>query len=209
MSLRLGIPGRHDTRRLVCLLVLASLLAAHVPIPLQVLPAGKDHSARFPCENRPCGCRSAEQCWRECCCHTNAEKLAWARENGVTPPDFVVAAAEKEEDASPARSCCSGRATCCSNHEGTEQTTCCDAHISPCSEDRDDDEERTKYVIGIVAQHCQGLSSHWLGLPWMIPETEPAREHRTLNVPLFVSADCRLCEMADRPPTPPPRGEAA
>ena len=46
---------------------------------------------RFPCEHCPCGCTSAAACWDNCCCHTDAEKLRWAAENGVVPPDFLVA----------------------------------------------------------------------------------------------------------------------
>ena len=41
-------------------------LTATFGFPLPSLP-GKDHSQRYTCENHPCGCRSAEDCWRHCC----------------------------------------------------------------------------------------------------------------------------------------------
>ncbi|MDC0935495.1 hypothetical protein OAS39_04345 [Pirellulales bacterium] len=39
----------------------------------------------------PCGCQDAATCWDSCCCKTDQEKIAWARDNGVTPPDFLLA----------------------------------------------------------------------------------------------------------------------
>ena len=56
----------------------------------------KDKSKPFPCMNSPCGCRDADQCWRHCCCHSLAERLAWVRENHVEPPDEVIAEAKAE-----------------------------------------------------------------------------------------------------------------
>jgi hypothetical protein len=74
------------------LLVVASLLVAiavsFVGIPT-ALPA-KIRNERFPCEDCPCGCESADFCWDRCCCHTDTEKLAWAERNNVVPPSFVV-----------------------------------------------------------------------------------------------------------------------
>lgn len=39
----------------------------------------KDHSVPFPCQNRPCGCRSADTCLKKCCCFTADQKVAWAK----------------------------------------------------------------------------------------------------------------------------------
>jgi len=66
------------------------LLASGLPICVPGV-GDKDLSQPFPCMNCACGCHSAEQCWRSCCCHTLAERLAWARENHVRPPDCVLA----------------------------------------------------------------------------------------------------------------------
>ena len=58
------------------------------------LPAAAKNSAQpYPCMNHPCGCASAEECWRHCCCTTLEERLRWARENHVTPPDYALAEA--------------------------------------------------------------------------------------------------------------------
>src|SRR5215467_15256496 len=38
-------------------------------------------------------CQSAEQCWQNCCCMTLEERLIWARQNHVRPPNYALAAA--------------------------------------------------------------------------------------------------------------------
>lgn len=80
----------------------------------------KDLSQPFPCQDSPCGCGSAEQCWRHCCCHTDQEKVAWAHQHGITPPDYVIAAAEKEKaSASAGKSCCNHCKHCASSDRPT------------------------------------------------------------------------------------------
>ena len=84
-------------RRLSGLTVLLGVCAMLVPLPMAPLPSNspeKDLSQPFPCQNRPCGCRSAEQCWKNCCCFNNSQKIAWAKAHKVPVPDYVVAAAE-------------------------------------------------------------------------------------------------------------------
>lgn len=118
--------------RLQRLLVLFSLLAfagASLGFPslrLAKVPP-KDRSKPFPCQDSPCGCMSADQCWKSCCCRTNVEKLAWAKANGVTLPAFVEIAAQKETK--QAKACCSknsstrssSSSSCCSKSHATEK----------------------------------------------------------------------------------------
>lgn len=71
-----------------------------LPLPITPVPSNspeKDQSKPFPCQNRPCGCRSAEQCWKKCCCFNSSQKIAWAKANKVTVPTSVLAATEKEK----------------------------------------------------------------------------------------------------------------
>ncbi len=65
-------------------------LALGVQLPM---PAATTSDELYPCKGHPCGCATAEQCWRHCCCTTLEQRLAWARENYVTPPDFALAEA--------------------------------------------------------------------------------------------------------------------
>jgi len=94
-------------RRLISLLVLLGILCSFFPLPAPpavvsgtasgpstparsaVRPIEKDRSRPFPCAQRVCGCRSAEQCWKKCCCFTDAQKVAWADARGVELPAFV------------------------------------------------------------------------------------------------------------------------
>lgn len=87
-------------RGLLSLCVLMGICAMLLPLPIASLPQNspeKDDSEPFPCQNRPCGCRSAEQCWKKCCCFNNVQKVAWARAHNVKVPDFVWTAAKKEQ----------------------------------------------------------------------------------------------------------------
>ncbi len=73
------------------------MLGAMFGLPIGPRPAAKTSTVvgeiaeRFPCENCPCGCASADFCWDRCCCHSDAEKLSWAQRNNVIPPAFLVA----------------------------------------------------------------------------------------------------------------------
>lgn len=77
---------------------------------------------RFPCEHCACGCSSAAHCWEKCCCFSDEEKLRWAEENDVQPPEFLtkrVAAAKSALNAKFVRS---------ENRTSTESrkaTSCC------------------------------------------------------------------------------------
>lgn len=73
------------------------------------LVAAKDRSRPFPCRDNPCGCVSAEQCFKKCCCHTPAQLLAWAKRHDVEPA--VLAALQRRADTeipaiASAPSCC-------------------------------------------------------------------------------------------------------
>ncbi len=65
------------------------LLAAHGALPAPVTVARLLQHAvglRFPCESCGCGCATADECWSNCCCHTEHERLVWAIREGVLPP---------------------------------------------------------------------------------------------------------------------------
>ncbi len=51
-----------------------TVLALGIPLPVPMGKAGKE---AYPCMNHHCGCQSAEQCWRNCCCMTLEERLFW------------------------------------------------------------------------------------------------------------------------------------
>lgn len=85
--------------RLICLVVAIAFSLTVVPIPTEK-HSEKDLSQPFPCQFRACGCRNAGQCWKTCCCFSNAQKVAWAKKHRVQLPQFVALAAKSEQSQS-------------------------------------------------------------------------------------------------------------
>ena len=119
------------------LLAVYAVTAAGVPLPGGVPP--KQTNERYPCEHCQCGCRSAEQCWRSCCCRTLAERFEWARENNVRPPDYAIDAAMLAGmDLSwlgikSGKSCVVACPACCSHSSDARRPGCCRSHASCCA----------------------------------------------------------------------------
>lgn len=100
----LSLPCRRVSQspRWICAVILLGYVASNsgvaIPVPVRQVKSGE----QFPCANSPCGCNTAEQCWRSCCCHTLQERIAWARARGIQPPAFVLAAFDQEQAAAHA-----------------------------------------------------------------------------------------------------------
>jgi hypothetical protein len=183
------------------------------------LPESKElvaGAARFPCEKHRCGCRSAEHCWRSCCCMSAAEKLAWAKRNGVTPPDYVVDS-EHDEVGRESASCCRSHrdraeesAPCCA----VARRSCCSlpAAAEPAGSAHEDQsqapaERKYVWVDGIQAQHCQGLATIWVISGAVLPPPPPIRAPIEMAPPTwFVPRSiCRWVSLSCPPDVPPPR----
>jgi hypothetical protein len=89
----------------------------------------------YPCQSRPCGCLTSEQCWAgDCCCFTLEEKVAWADANGVNPPEHVrpVIESRRSRPAQPAK-----KKACCSEAEPAVEpsvsapSSCCEKRKPP------------------------------------------------------------------------------
>jgi hypothetical protein len=107
-------------RRLLVMLTVLGHLLATFGLPLPAPRRTKSTAGiPYPCQNRPCGCLSSEQCWQSCCCFTLQERLAWARANGVEPPAFVRQLAQSATSVSP--------------RPATPESCCCD-HSEPAAE---------------------------------------------------------------------------
>ena len=210
-------------RRLMSLLALLCLASILLPLPIapvaQIDP-GKDTSQPFPCQNRPCGCRSAEQCWKKCCCFTNSQKVAWAKANSVDLPDYVLAAAKKESTVEK-KPC-----ALCSKDDAGKTKQECDASTfttigrrqpsasavptsdssAPVSRVNSARSRTSKWVLSVYSAECQGQPAFSLCFPASIV---PARvQPVTISVEMteFVhhfSERLHLTSM--RPPLPPPK----
>jgi hypothetical protein len=175
------------------------VLAASLGIPVVVEPQ-HETSQPYPCMHHRCGCTSADACWHGCCCMTLGQKLAWAKKNGIAPPDYVLVLAE-----TPTSSCGS-----CGHHDHDEDSSLCDDHNSSPSESAESAEESGR-TIGLVLVHdfrrCQGLGSLWLTLAHALPpkvETSVAQFSFAPSEWLRVTSQT-ADSLALSPATPPPR----
>jgi hypothetical protein len=207
--MRIGL--RHRAFRLgraaIAVLVLIALTFGVCGIPTVKL-ARKDRSRPFPCQDRPCGCASAEECWKACCCFSHREKLAWARKHGVTPPESVVAAAAHEAGGS-VRPCCRESF---SRVDARREHSCCrlgaphaasqEASRSPdCSQSR-----QVRVVLSDLARQCRGLPSIVMLFADALPGVAVVEWNPVENpVGFVIEAPLSRPSVDLAPPVPPPR----
>ena len=131
---------------------------------------------------------------------TSAQKFAWAKEHGVTPPDYALALAEQEEKQNP-RSCGS-----CSQHHGSES-----GEKSLAQATTRESEASTGTGIGLVLSEdfrkCNGLSSLWLTMGHaLLPKVEAIVPRYTLDPVSWLAVTSESVDsLALSPATPPPR----
>ena len=201
MSGRLRRVAARGAKRLFSILLISSLLVGSSGVPV-VSRVSKDRSRPFPCQDNPCGCSSADECWHHCCCHTNREKVAWANEHGVAPPDFVVAAAEKEDE--PAAH------TCCHQHACEKCAAKAVAHRESSSSSAKQSDRNSSLRLGLVlvdlARHCRSLPQLWslltVGLPVRIETAWSFDQKIVGNV---IDAPVLKWCVDLSPPVPPPK----
>lgn len=152
---------------------------------------GKDVSRPFLCMHRQCGCMNAEQCYRSCCCHTAAERLAFAHRQGDVPPPELLAAAEREACKVVAQ-----RSKCCGDSCASKNAT---AEPAP----RVEAGYRTVVLQESLA--CRGAAQFWLmagaAVPPMIVEHELYFGYGERHIAHSETAESLLTE----PETPPPQ----
>jgi hypothetical protein len=181
-----------------CLAAQQFLIGGGIPLPS---PATVARSAeRYPCEDCGCGCRSAEQCWRHCCCLTNRQKIDWASRNGVAVPDYVLAAAERETGSSQHPGCLN-----CPPASSPKPESPPASPWVPANQRR---EQRERSGICLLrALDCHGLNVLWQRAVLIGPVDRQPRMQvvllptgRTEPEPLF-----KYLFLPPAPPTPPPR----
>lgn len=206
----------------------ATLLAAYavtaigVPLPSGGLP--QKSGELYPCANCGCGCASAEQCWRSCCCHTLAERMAWAHEHHVRPPKFAIAMARQagldlawlKNAAAPGSA---GRlsgvrvdVSCSIKETPTEPGAagrvgvghaCC--HCCVERHAKQPNVKATSHVIAWQALQCQGKSSNWLAaVPTMVAPRGGLSDDAPILSWLCSTVSKRAGQDAASPAVPPP-----
>jgi hypothetical protein len=178
-------------------------LLAGIPLPL---PVEKDVSRPFPCQHHQCGCATADQCWRSCCCYSHEEKVAWARAHGVHLPAELLVVSQPNSGKSD--SCCAASSEDeCLAHvdpQKREDSACCHHQREPAPPA--EHESHRDGLIGIRALACQGGSAVWLLLATATPPTlEIVFEPDFASRELLPAVDEHLHGLLWAPEPPPPR----
>jgi hypothetical protein len=207
--------------RLPAGLALVAYLVAAVGVPLPAFPH-KDSGQPFPCQNHACGCQTAEQCWRHCCCFTPEERWAWAEAHHVTPPAYAERPATlawhpawlrdragEQTEPLPGSACCAHAAKgCC--HDGPQHVSCCHndrgVDTSPPPADRPVSRGVWQWALGVDALRCQGVNTLWVACGAALPP-EPPFVWGPWPAPRgwLPSSDDLPVLLPATPPAPPPR----
>lgn len=199
----------------VSVLLLVALTLCQLPLPYSATSKpDKDRSRPFPCQDRPCGCRSAEQCWQRCCCFTREQKLAWVQRHAVRVPELA-----------RRKPCCLHQAafkqppTSCSRvmepSSAPPRKSCCQpllvrsGHCPEGTLGRKDDRPKREggEILALVAHSCQGQpwvsnTFAWQAVPVDSDSVYPVSGPP--QVSLSITSDLLLARTLE-PPVPPPR----
>lgn len=187
--------------KICSLVLLLSIVASILPIPTVRRSQGKDTSTPFPCQNRPCGCASAEQCRKQCCCSSGKAKLAQTNRSSASQVKSVsTAASNKPKPAGSQKSCCSSKPNARKTESGSAANATKRLGKSPRQTTR-----TIHYVIAIAAQKCHGGYVEWTSMPWAIVSTPAEQNVLSEVLEQFEITSSRSPIIYLKPPLPPPR----
>ncbi len=192
--------GLRLRRCLIVGLVFASYVTAALGIPCPS-SVHKDTRVPFPCQNRPCGCQNAEQCWKHCCCFTAEEKLAWASAHQVEPPTSAQPREPQPQAAHESSCCCSGTCELETPEASTPPAAPPSTHERPSSPT-----PAGSWVLGMMARQCQEYGSSWLtSQPAVPPPPFLSWSQDRVSSDWFPPTPSLLRSLATPPASPPPR----
>lgn len=210
----LKIAGESLTRGLAVLVVIGQLLGTIGIVPVRANPDEVDPNP-YPCKDHPCGCRTATQCWAgACCCFTMQEKVAWAEQNGITPPVHAVDLAREEAKETARKkasqpilkkSCCSHAIVAHECEDGFDESK--SESMPDCCTSKHQKTNGINWVAGFYAQQCHGDGFAGLGL--LNIGVPPSFPEPLIMDPVFVAASDTTTRMPapvpSRPLLPPPK----
>lgn len=205
-----------------------TLIASGLPLRVEIPPAGggttprgrllgaKDSSRPFPCRDKPCGCMSAEQCFRKCCCHTPSQLLAWARRHDVEPA--VLAALQRRAGVDRQDRAVIAGGSCCAITVVATSASCCSAEkrsapirsAGPMDDAPPDQPAAEPVSRGTVVLRamlaCGGILAEWCSVG-AAPPPPPvvaveSLSPRAVALDELVESPCARCVL---PELPPPR----
>src|SRR5207244_2374733 len=104
-----------------------------------------------------CGCRTAEECWRHCCCFSPEQRLAWAQDRGIQPPEYAERPSVQGWQTTRLRD----RESCCANHADEKKPCCHDSSAAKTKRDGPASPAARKWILGIARLHCKGAAAWW------------------------------------------------
>jgi len=191
--------------------------------PLPVLIA-KDYSVPYPCQDRACGCQSADECWQSCCCFNDDEKIAWANANGIQPPEWFRAreSARESNDGNlqaqvESKTACLCKTTpsqekekkvllCCGGTPVTSSANnSCGCSSAVASGKKTAVKSTSKTLLSMEQyRSCRGLAAMFAHLPPAIVPLAKTSDSELAVGPLAIRLP-RLSSLSSCPPTPPPK----
>lgn len=180
------IPSRRQATS--CLLLLAMVAALFpMPISLPVLAFAKDRSQPFRCQDRPCGCRTAEQCRKQCCCFPSGQKQVRSSNKTTRPKPRASVASNAASQSS-----------CCSKPQDSKRLA---------QQDRARSKDRQRqFVLLVAAQECQGVAQTFSGQAvFVLPATFSCEELVAAVAERLTHSGSRHQQRFAEPPIPPPR----
>jgi hypothetical protein len=210
-------------RRLCAGITLLAYLTAALGLPLPVSAArSKKGGVPFPCQDNPCGCQSAEECWRGCCCFTAEERWAWARAHGITPPPYAEKPAPKPRRTTRSHHNCKHKSncSCCSTKHPSRRPAAprrscrnspnqsggcphCTHHSEPCCQHVHP--TGPTWLLGIAAQKCRGENVLWASTGIVLPLPPPSWTPHLLPAGWLPLISSSAMTLPVTPPDPPPR----
>lgn len=198
---------RTRQRRLISAVVALYVLFGSLPLQLSIGPT-KDFSKPFPCQHRACGCRSAEQCSRSCCCFSPAQKLAWERLNSKASGATEQPVSRSQFES---RLCCQKKSSdapdVAASCSGDDSPRCSQAGLpDPATSITTKGLKRVQLVVAGEARRCGGLSALWMTLGDICPPEPPqALASDVLPGGRIEVGSESLPSSISPPPVPPPR----
>ena len=207
-SQTVSIPHRDLSHRMVCWGILLSFLYSVLPIPLPKYPHAFTGESRYPCEQGTCGCRSALQCWTNCCCYTPEQRKSWADKHRVVPPEFAVLVSTTPRQPLHG-SCCESKKSAGLNtsplntsplNKSQTVKSCCKPSTAKLVK------KGRSTPLSMLASRCRGGSTLFTSVPWCHPALLP------VSSPIFLSGsphdlgpDLLWIGQTIEPDSPPPK----
>jgi len=145
---------------------------------------GKEDTIPFPCQSKSCGCRSARQCLKTCCCHSLQYRTAWFRRYAPEVLTEWLSAESGTPQKPLQRACCEKRSATAGIPRRSEPAKA--------------------FASWNANSECQGLGGHLVTVPLMLISAS-VQTHQATVFLSAVPVSERLVDCSVDVPEPPPR----